>query len=638
MCGIAGGWALHEGQAPTSVDIRSMLAPMNYRGPDDSGTQTWKNGAVGMCRLSIIDLLDGHQPMSNEDGTVWVILNGEIYNFKELRLSLESTGRHTFRSQSDTEVLVHLYEEIGVEMVSRLNGMFAFCIVDVKKARLLLCRDRFGEKPLFYSLHGGAFWFASELGAILTVPKISRRASREALHDYLEDGFISGPKTAFEGISELPPGAWMTVEGGRVETGSWKQAFPPVDRTLRDQREIAASVRTHLLGAVQRQMVADVPIGAFLSGGIDSSAVVAAMQQISGRPVKTFTARFEHAPYDESGVARKVAEHLGTDHCEIAIPNSGFEPEDLHRIVRHVGQPFADSSAIPTYFVCREIKRHVKVCLSGDGGDEMFGGYSLFQWIRHCDRLAAVAPVAALKAAATGLGALTSTKLGQRLSVLRRGWRGLSTAASPSTHRLAVASRLFVDDELRALLLEPLRVRGIEQANGSSPHVDESRLRCLMRQRTDGSLPDDMLVKVDRMSMAASLEVRAPMLDAEVAVFASRLPDRFLIHAGVGKYILREAVKDWLPSAVFEHPKTGFSIPLHTFRNSTYEALSHDLLLSNRVPLVSQLFNKDALAALVVRGISQTKDTGERSVYRSSHQLWALMNLAAWADEFKVSL
>jgi asparagine synthase (glutamine-hydrolysing) len=590
-----------------------------------------------MRRLSVIDLEGGHQPIANEDDTIWVVLNGEIYNYRELRRSLRDTRRHQFRSQSDTEVVIHLYEEAGVEMLPQLNGMFALCLVDQRRKRVLLARDRFGEKPLFYSISGGILWFASEIGSLVNAPGIARRVNLPAMQSYLENGLVTGPETAFDGILELRPGCWLQAENGNVETGRWARLKPVRIDPRADEMDIAAQLRETLLTVVRRQLVADVPVGAFLSGGIDSSTVVAAMTRATHSPVKTFTARFEHAPYDESPVAREVARHLGTEHHEIDVPNRGFDRDDLLRVVRHIGQPFSDSSAIPTYFVCREIRRHVKVCLSGDGGDETFAGYPLFNWVLRCDRLAALMPRRVLRGVSSVVRAASATGLGRRFPGLRSVWRATDAAAVPADTRLQRISRLFDDEELQALLrvphISPVQGNVKLELGGAS----DSRLRALMSLRTHGSLCNDMLVKVDRMSMAASLEVRAPMLDSEVVNFAAGLPDNLLINKGVGKYILRRAVKDWLPDTVFEHPKAGFSIPLHMYQNEAYHSAANDLLLSNRIPLVRELFETKSLAEFVNRGLSQSHDTAERSVYRSSHQLWALMNLAAWADEFRVS-
>ena len=635
MCGIAGGWAL-SGRQPVAADLDGMLREMVHRGPDDLGWGECTEGAIGMRRLSIIDVAGGHQPISNEDETVSVVMNGEIYNFAELRHEIEASRRHRFRTRSDTEVIVHLYEDAGVDMVARLAGMFAFALVDRRKQILILARDRFGEKPLFYTICEGVLWFASEVGALLKIPSVSRKVDAPAILLYLEEGLLPRPRTAFREIRELPPGHIMVVKGGRVTVAEWAGAVSAEGITCSFE-EAAEQLRLVILAAVKRQMTADVPVGAFLSGGVDSSTIVAAMSRLGSGTVKTFTGRFEHAPYDESPVAREVASYLGTEHHEILIPNSGFALTDLFRIVKHVGQPFADSSAIPTFFVSQEIRKHVKVCLSGDGGDEMFAGYPLFQWIRRCDALGAVVPSAILKAGALAARGISSI-CGARLQWVRRAWRAAEVAAQPPAKRLRTVSRLFRDSELRDLMRKGHSIYGADQRlKPCGPLRSQTRLRQLMEARIEGSLSQDMLVKVDRMSMAASLEVRAPMLDSSVNSFAARLPDDWLIRAGVGKFILREAARPWLPPVVFEHPKSGFSIPLHMFQNQAYRAVCEELLLSDAIPLVREMFDRDALAGVVRRGLTQKRDTALRSVYNASHQLWALLNLAAWAEEFRVS-
>jgi asparagine synthase (glutamine-hydrolysing) len=637
MCGIAG---IIRREGTTESDrtaVRRMVASLVHRGPDDEGFCFAEQAAIGMRRLAIIDVPGGHQPMANEDGSVCVVFNGEIYNYPQLRERLDATGRHTFKTRSDTEVLVHLYEDLGRDLLDAVEGMFAFCIVDTRRRTALLARDRFGEKPLFYSVDAQGFAFGSELPALLEAPWVSRRANTAALRRYLETGFVKAPATAFHDIRELEAGSWLEVRDGRVTSGAFT---PSTTRgpSFRDEIEAGEALQATIRQSIRRQMAADVPVGAFLSGGIDSSTVVAAMQRELSKPVRTFTARFEHALYDESPVARAVAQYLGTEHHEIVITNGGFEEEDLRRVVRHVGQPFSDSSAIPTYHVCRQIRESVKVCLSGDGGDELFAGYPLFQWLLRVDDVAARIPPGLAREGARFFRHLASIPGAERWRQLRRVWRGLEVAALPAGARLSHASRLFQDDELDAVC-RPELGRGVTSDNGVAPHAYQngaSRLRELMRQRIEGSLREDMLVKVDRMSMAASLEVRAPMLDAGLVDFASRLPDNWLIRGGVGKHILREAVRGWLPDIVFDHPKTGFDLPLHMFQNATYESTCRDLLLSDRLPVVRELLDRRATTAIVTRGLAQKHDTAERSVYRSSHQLWALMNLAAWADEFKV--
>jgi len=639
MCGIAG---IVRAEGITDLDrsvVRGMVASLVHRGPDDEGFCFGAEAAVGMRRLAIIDVPGGHQPMANEDGSIWVVFNGEIYNHRQLRERLEATGQHTFKTHSDTEVLVHLYEDLGRGLLGLLEGMFAFCVVDTRRRTALLVRDRFGEKPLFYSINASGFAFSSELACLLKVPWVSRCSNAAALWRYLESGFVRAPATAFRDIRELEAGTWIEVREGLLTSGTFSPAAADRQPDFSDEAEASQALQSMIQQSVRRQMAADVPVGAFLSGGIDSSTIVAAMQRESSCPVRTFTARFEHALYDESPVARAVARHLGTDHHEIVITNGGFQEDDLLRVVRHVGQPFSDSSAIPTYHVCRQIRESVKVCLSGDGGDEVFAGYPLFQWLLRVDEVANRLPAPLARAGARFFRDLASLPGAAGWHQLRRVWRGLEVAALPVMGRLSHASRLFQDDELEVVCRPEFAVH-MAGARAVTPRAngnDASRLRELMRERVEGSLCEDMLVKVDRMSMAASLEVRTPMLDAGMVSFASSLPDNWLIRGGVGKHILRRAVRGWLPDVVFDHPKTGFSIPLHMFQNANYASTCRDLLLSDRIPLVREFLDPDATAAVVARGLGQKHDSAERSVYRSSHQLWALLNLAAWADEFKVT-
>ena len=329
--------------------VTAMNEALTHRGPDDLGQMTTDTCSIAMRRLSIIDLAGGHQPMANEHGSVEVVFNGEIYNFPELQEHLRRSGRHTVRTASDTETIVHLYEDLGEAVPAQLEGMFAFCILDRRHDSLFLARDRFGEKPLFYAQVGGVFAFSSELKSLLCWPAIARRLDREALAYYLHTGFVPAPLTLFQGVQQLPPGHWLRWRGGELSLGRYYQPEYVADPALADLSAAREAVRTGLFQAVRRQMRSDVATRAFLSGGVDSSAVVAAMQHQSPAPVRTFTVRFEYEPYDESPIARRVAAHLGTEHHEFTITNAGFTPDDLWRVVEHVGQPFWDSSAIPTY-------------------------------------------------------------------------------------------------------------------------------------------------------------------------------------------------------------------------------------------------------------------------------------------------
>ncbi|RIK78662.1 MAG: asparagine synthase (glutamine-hydrolyzing) [Planctomycetota bacterium] len=641
MCGICG--LTTAGDADHAAVVTRMNAAIVHRGPDDAGSYTDATTSLAMRRLSIIDRAGGHQPIVNEDGTLVIVFNGEIYNYRELREELLRSGRHIFRTQSDTEVILHAFEEFGERVPERLEGMFAFCIYRTTDGSLFFARDRFGEKPLFY-WHGDGrtLAFSSELTSLLEWEAIPRQADLDALHVYLRRAFVPSPWTTFAGVRQLPPGHTMTWRNGVATVRRYFALQPREDAAFEDERAAKEAVRGALLSAVKRQMESEVPLGAFLSGGIDSSGVVAAMQRQSSRPVKTFTVRFAQADYDESPVARCVAEHLGTEHREFFVPNNAFDAEDLWRVVRHVGMPFADSSAIPTFYISRLIRDHVTVCLSGDGGDEMFAGYQTFRWTQQLDRLA-IAPGFALAALENVFAAASRFPGLGGSSAVRKARRAVHFARGSANERVWSIGEMFSRDEMDSLLADEhhaaRRRLADDWLNAQVAALDGmSRLRQMMAFRQQLSLPEDMLIKVDRMSMANSIEVRAPLLDVGIANLAARLPDKHLIRGDVKKYILREAIREWLPDEVFSHAKMGFGIPLHAFVNRQYVELCEDLLLGDRDGLTAQLFRRAALESFVRRGLDRISDRADLSVYRASHQLWALLQLAAWAKAFRVTL
>jgi asparagine synthase (glutamine-hydrolysing) len=627
------------------ADLAAIVARMNralqHRGPDDDGQYSDTLCSIAMRRLAIIDLSTGKQPISNEDNTLHIVFNGEIYNYLDLRHQLETSGRHHFKTQSDTEVILHLFEDYGPQTPALLNGMFAFCIYNSRENTLFLARDRFGEKPLFYYVARETFAFSSELASLLEFDAVPRQLNLDALYYYLHLGRPPAPITFFSDIQQLPPGHWLAWSGNdlRCEPYFVPQAQP--NPAFEDEHTAKAAVQDCLLQSVKRQMISDVPIGAFLSGGLDSSSIVAAMQRQSSQPVKTFTVRFEYAPYDESPIAREVAQHLGTEHHEFVVTNGGFRSEDLWRIVRHVGQPFSDSSAIPTYLISQQIRQCVTVALSGDGGDEMFAGYNYFRWGLAVDRLANSRARPLLPLTQAALNLLTALPGLNQQDTLRQARRAAKLARVPAAQRIMAFGALFDRGELATLAqadvaqhwqrLDQSRMALLE----SGPMA--SRLRQWMNYRLRFSLPEDMLVKVDRMSMAASLEVRAPMLSAEMAALTMQLPDHLLLKNNQTKIILRRAVRDWLPDSVFSHPKTGFNIPLHIFQNADYAQLCRQLLLPAD-GLLSQLFQPKALQAVMKRGFVTRHRSGVISVYQASHQLWALLQLAAWIRQFNVTL
>jgi asparagine synthase (glutamine-hydrolysing) len=619
-----------------------MNAALSHRGPDDGGQFDDETCSIAMRRLSVIDLATGHQPIENEDGTLSIVFNGEIYNFGALRKQLEATGRHIFHSHTDTEVILHLYEEHKAETPKLLHGMFAFCIYDRRDKSLFLARDRFGEKPLHYSVQNGAFAFSSEIDSLLQWPRIPRKLDFEALYYLLHLGYIPAPLCLFEGVKQLPAGHWMRWEADRLTIESFYEPVYKPNQYLQDERAAVEGLRATLVEAVKHQMMADVPLGAFLSGGIDSSTVVAAMQQATNRRLKTFTARFEYLPFDESPVARAVAEHLGTDHHELVITNKSFDEEDLWRIIRHFGQPFLDSSAIPTYFISREMRQHITVALSGDGGDEVFAGYPFFSHMLSVDRLALL-PSPLLTAGVRTTQFASWIPLLQNLAALRKVRRAMQIARSSYNQRPGIMETLFDLDGLQATVSPALESLWRKVSDVVSERILDSakgtaRLRQLMHYRVKFSLAEDMLAKVDRMSMAASLEVRAPLLSAEVTDFAMGLPEDLLIRKGVKKFILREVGRKWLPDVVYSHPKMGFAIPLHMFQNKRYMTLCKRYLLENSSPVIRHLFDREALGGIIARGGQGQFRKATMSTYRASHQLWGLLQLGAWACHYGVNI
>ncbi len=642
MCGISGLYSPNfENRANTVARMNQALV---HRGPDDGGQFDGQVASIAMRRLCIIDLTTGHQPIANEDQTLQIVFNGEIYNYRELREQLLSSGRHTFKTTTDTEVILHLYEEYGEDTPKYLQGMFSFCIYDTKKHSLFLARDRFGEKPLFYSVtRENTFAFSSEVTSLLELEQVERTLDVESLFYFLHIGYCPSPLTAFKEVRELPPGHWMRWEQGKLEIGTYYRPQYNPDPALKREEDAVEAVRETLLKAVKRQMVSDVPLGAFLSGGIDSSAVVAAMQRQSGQRIKTFTVKFEYAPFDESQIAREVAQHLGTDHHEFVVTNGGFNDEDLWRIIRHVGQPFLDSSAIPTYILSNKVKDHVTVSLSGDGGDEMFAGYRIFQACLGIDQIAKYVPRAVLATTGSVLQQVAKSPGAARHPMLGKMMRATRSACLPAQDRSWKMSPLFEEGVLQNLTSPWLqaqwqnnRTNAVHELLGAQEGM--SRLRQVMDCWLRYFLVSDMLVKVDRMSMAASLEVRAPMLDVELAELSMRLPDDLLLRNGTTKYILRQAIRPWLPESVFSHPKWGFSIPLHLFQNKKFYDLCDELLLNTKSEVMKSLFSKPALAALVRRGLDRKFDAGDMSAFHASQQLWAILNLAGWIELFAVKL
>jgi asparagine synthase (glutamine-hydrolysing) len=605
---------LREGRAEVAR-VRAMCDVIRHRGPDDEGFHADGPCAIGMRRLSIIDLSTGHQPISNEDGSVWIVFNGEIYNYRELRADLIGRG-HTFRTASDTETLVHLYEQEGADGLTRLRGMFAFAIWDARTSSLFLARDRFGKKPLYYAALPGGFYFGSELKC-LRAAGVPLEPDREALRLYLQFGYIPEPHSAFRAIRKLPPGAWLTCcPSGELREGRyWKPPVASREGSPGLTEEAAqARLRDTFDESVRIRMIADVPLGAFLSGGVDSSSVVASMSLASPEPIKTFSIGFEEAGYNELAYASLVAKRFNTEHHEIVVRPDSIDL--IQKLARFFDEPFADSSAIPTYIVSEFAVQHVKVALSGDGGDEIFAGYDRFvaaQKLRSADRL----PLAVRRFVGWAAGRLPYATYG-------KNYLRMISRESALTRYI---EGNYTPYYLMRKLLEP---DWMPPADGA--YLQRAFAGCLMPDDADilsnamcfetgVNLPGDMLVKMDRMSMANSLEVRCPMLDHELAAVAAAVPHRWRIRGGKGKRFLVEALGNRLPPEVLSHRKMGFTVPLPAWFRGPLREFLRDHLLSRT------FLERGIVSPGFLKYLLDEHTTGRRD---NSPWLYSLLMLELW--------
>jgi asparagine synthase (glutamine-hydrolysing) len=601
-----------------------MNDAIRHRGPDDDGF--YLNGPVGlgMRRLAIIDLKSGQQPIHNQDGTTWIVFNGEIYNYLELRQQLEKLG-HTFYTNSDTEAIVHAYDQYGSNCPKYLRGMFAFAIWDERTQELFLTRDRVGKKPILYAEVNGQLVFGSEFTALLQHPDISREIQPEAIDAYLSFMCVPAPLTAYRSIRKLEPGHWLRWRKGEITIERYWQ--PDFSQKLDISEEEAGERAIEILrDSVKVRLMSEVPLGAFLSGGIDSSAVVALMAQESNEKVKTFSIGFEEQDFSELHHARRVAEWVGADHHEFIVRPDAVEILPL--LVEHYGEPYADSSAVPTYYVARETRKHVTVALNGDGGDESFAGYERYAAMQLAENYRKV-PEFVRKSVKVGVGLIPTSELGR--SRLRSGKRFLEAASLPKVDRYlrwmsifdAAAKSSLYSDAFKSettsgyakSLLEPWFVR----ANGSG-FVDASLLADLMTY-----LPNDLLVKVDIATMAVSLEARSPFLDHHVIEFAASLPEKFKLRGLTTKYLLKKVLRKLLPSENLDRRKMGFGVPIgHWFRGKMQPFL-------REVVLSEKALNRGLFRPETVRQIVDQHTEGKRDY---SHQLWTLLMLELWFQRF----
>ena len=611
MCGIAGivKW---DGRPVAEDDVRAMCQAMVHRGPDEEGVYLGAGVGLGMRRLSIIDLEGGQQPISNEDGSIWVVFNGEIYNHRELRRQL-TRGGHTFRTASDTETIVHLYEDLGPRAVERLRGMFAFALWDAPRRQLLLARDRLGIKPLYYADIDDGVVFASELKPILQRPDIGRDLNWEAVGHLFT--FLATPSSSsiVKGVRKLEPARIATATDGRAVRVEryWDVEFEPDEHSSED--ELVERLRELIVESVRLHQISDVPIGAFLSGGLDSSAVVATMAQLTSSRVKTFSIGFDEKNYSELDHARRVAAQFGTDHHELILrPDVVQIAEDL---AWYLDEPFGDTSAIPTYMVSKLASEHVTVVLTGDGGDELFAGYDKYvteQRERQYDRVPA--PIR------QALGAV-----GRVMPERVPGRRFLSHLALDGPRRYLDASTLFRTDELRKLF----RHEAFRKIAAHDPwthalmelgRVGSDWVAALQYCDLQTYLPLDILTKVDRMTMAHSIEARPPLLDHRVVEFAATVPARYRLRDGTTKYLLKRAMRGILPDGIIDRPKKGFAVPLARWFRGKLAGFARDLLLSDACR-DRGLFDTTHVARLI-------------ELHQSGRdldlQLWTLLSFELW--------
>jgi len=604
-----------------------MIDAQAHRGPDAWGVWSDESCALGHRRLSIIDLSDaGRQPMSNADGDILITFNGEIYNFQQLRRELESLGRN-FRTRTDTEAIIYAYERWGVDCLAKLRGMFAFAIWDRRRRRLFLARDRVGKKPLFYAQLGDCFLFASELQGILADREVPREVEPRAIDSYLSYGYTPAPQTAFKGVYKLPPAHYMTLDlkpsgfEKRVER-YWSLQYEPKLRI--GEEEAREVLREKMTEAVRLRMISDVPLGAFLSGGIDSSVVVGLMARASGAKVKTFSIGFNEAAYDETAHARRIAERWETDHHEFIV-----EPDALSilpKLVRHYGEPYADSSAIPTFYVAQMTRRHVTVALNGDGGDESFAGYERYLANYLAERMRSV-PGAAM--AARALSRVIPDSIDPK-SRTRRARRFLAVASRPMAERYPRWLKMFQDEakprlysrDFIGLLNGAVDESLTSPVEGSAPPhpVDAA-----MSLDVASYLPYDLLVKVDITSMANSLEARSPFLDHEVMEFAARLPVEIKFRGGRLKSLLKRAFADLLPPENVNRRKMGFGVPVGQWFRGPLRDLLRDSLLS-RQAFQRGYFREPEVRRLIEEHLERRAD--------HSFQLWTLLMMELWHREF----
>lgn len=649
MCGIV-GWANIEPNAVSddrdnAAIIRAMCSRIEHRGPDSEGAYVANSVGLGIRRLAVIDLVTGEQPFFNEDKSVVTVLNGEIYNYRELRSDLIAAG-HQIRSMSDTEVLPHLYEDLGPQMVEKLNGMFAFAIWDEKRKRLFVVRDRFGKKPLYYGVFGGKFIFASELKALIAHPDVETRLSLHALKQYLAFDFIPAPYSIYEGIFKLPAASYLILENGRITIERYwdldfKKRFP-----LPTIEAAAEQLTDLIVESTRSRMVSDVPLGVMLSGGVDSSMIAAVAQQLSSKPIKTFCIGFEEASFDESTRARLVAEHLGTDHYEERLSverAANLVPE----IAGWLDEPMADPSILPTYLLARFVRPHVTVALGGDGADEVFAGYPSYFAHKLAERYEKLPYFLRRNVIENTVNRLPAGRRNMTLDFLaKRFFRSLSNKDVVARHLSFFGS--FASDQFEGLLTDSVNSLASGDIYAEARDWADN---CVFDTSVDSEnlvermqfldmkfyLAEDIMTKVDRASMAASLEVRSPYLDRRIVEFAAALPRNFKLNCAsprfvfgrTGKLVLKKAAAPLLPDSIINRKKSGFVIPLADWLRGKLNPLIRDLLAVDRIT-AQGIFNP-----VYVQKMLKEHESGKLNHAKT---LWSLFVFQMWIENFGPSL
>ena len=628
MCGICGKISVNGNMSEEL--IRKMCGALTHRGPDDEGVYLNNkiNGqtphaeiGLGHRRLSIIDLSPaGHQPMANEDKTVWIVLNGEIYNYSELKGALKAKG-HIFRSNTDTEVILHLYEEKGADCVKDLRGMFAFAVWDEKEEKLLLARDRLGKKPVFYSFKGGGLTFASELNALLQDAGISREVDIGSVDDFLGYGYIPAPFTIFNDVKKLPPAHVLIWQKGEIKIERYWRLDYSEKLNLKEE-EYCERVLDLLKESVRIRLVSDVPLGAFLSGGIDSSVIVAMMAQVMDRPVKTFSIGFEDKSFDETGFARIIFKKFNTEHREFIVKPNALEV--LPELIRHFGEPYGDTSAVPTYYLSKMTRRYVTVALNGDGGDESFAGYERYAAMKMAEQHKFLSSLSGRLLGKIIKNIPESTNKKDNINRLKRF---VNSAGMPAKDRYARIMSIFSEEHKACLYSDFLKKESSHKGRPDAIRQEYENLAIkdivdsVMSVDLATYMPGDLLPKVDIASMSNSLECRSPFLDHKFLEFSAKIPSNLKIKGLATKYILKKSLKNILPDSILKREKMGFGVPVAGWFKNELKGYAYDILLSGRAA-GRGYFDKDKIKSILDSHASGKANNGAK--------IWCLLNLELW--------